>query len=102
MFNSFPADYYGWLEFKENALPGNIFGYLLVQYFLRYFKCEPFDTTCYDNPKEIVKCGALGRQSFLEEPLPMREGPRPEMGKWVPQPFQTTKLGTNKPIGSTS
>ncbi|CAD6449245.1 74c60d2a-5953-40eb-8f19-ae6c13e4201a [Sclerotinia trifoliorum] len=93
MFNSFRADYHGWLEFKENALPSNIFGYLLVQYFLRYFKCEPFDTVCYDDPKEIAKCGTLGQRSFLKEPLQMRDGPRPEMAKWVVPHRQVDKFG---------
>ncbi|KAI9645151.1 hypothetical protein NHQ30_005885 [Ciborinia camelliae] len=93
MFNSFRADYHDWLDFKENALPSNIFGYLLVQYFLRYFKCEPFDTTCYNDPKEIAKCGALGQRSFLKEPLPVRAGERPNMGNWAVPHRQINQFG---------
>ena len=93
MFNSFRADYHGWLDFKESALPSNIFGYLLVQYFLRYFKCEPFDTACYDDTKEIAKCRALGLRKFLKEPLPVRDGPRPELGKWVVPHRQINQFG---------
>ncbi|KAG4028344.1 hypothetical protein MFRU_022g00640 [Monilinia fructicola] len=96
MFNSFRADYHGWLEFKENALPSNIFGYLLVQYFLRYFKCEPFATTCYDDPKQIANCGALGQQKFLREPLPTRDGERPQLAKWVVPHRQINQFGSKE------
>ncbi|KAA8565951.1 hypothetical protein EYC84_009761 [Monilinia fructicola] len=96
MFNSFRADYHGWLEFKENALPSNIFGYLLVQYFLRNFKCEPFATTCYDDPKEIANCGALGQQKFLREPLPTRDGERPQLAKWVVPHRQINQFGSKE------
>ncbi|ESZ90085.1 hypothetical protein SBOR_9531 [Sclerotinia borealis F-4128] len=108
MFNSFRADYHGWLEFKEKALPSNIFGYLLVQYFLQYFKCKPFDTTSYEDPKEIAKCGALGQRSFLKDQLPIRDGPRPKMGKMAYKQLidQTiidlTKIYSNHIILSTS
>ncbi|KAF7891030.1 uncharacterized protein EAF02_001355 [Botrytis sinoallii] len=95
MFESSRADYHGWLEFKENALPSNIFGYLLVQYFLRHFKSKPFDIACYDDPTEIAKCGALGQRSFLKQPLPIREGPRPEKGKWVVPHRQINQFGEN-------
>ncbi|ATZ56669.1 hypothetical protein BCIN_13g05040 [Botrytis cinerea B05.10] len=93
MFKSSRADYHGWLEFKENALPSNIFGYLLVQYFLRYFKSKPLDTACYDDPNEIAKCGSLGHRSFLKQQLPIREGPRPEKGKWVVPHRQVSQFG---------
>jgi hypothetical protein len=93
MPNSFFADYHAWLDFKEKALPANIFGYLLLQYFIRYFKCEPFDTACYDDAKEIARCGPLGARKFLKEPLPERTGPRPEMGKWVVPHRQVSQFG---------
>ncbi|PQE11004.1 Spc97 Spc98 protein [Rutstroemia sp. NJR-2017a BVV2] len=96
MPNSFFADYHAWLDFKEKALPANIFGYLLLQYFIRYFKCEPFDTACYDDPKEIARCGPLGARKFLKEPLPERTGPRPEMGKWVVPHRQVSQFGEQK------
>jgi len=96
----FWTEYQAWLKVADTALPRNLFGYLLV-YCLEPFRCEPFSIVGYDNPKEIVKCGEVGRKSFLKMELPEREGPRPEINKFIAphrQVSQTTGADMHKSL----
>jgi hypothetical protein len=80
---SFARDYQEWLKVADKALPRNIFGYLL-QLCLSPLRTNPFTLLPYDNPSELAKCGGNGgRKSFLPQNLPERDGPRPEIGKWI-------------------
>jgi len=88
---SFLSNYRDWLKVADTALPRNIFGYLL-QSSLRVFQADPFTILPYDDPKEIAKCGDIGTQSFLPGKLPEREGPRPEMIKFMAPHRQVTQL----------
>jgi len=82
------SDYHEWLKVADTALPHNIFGYLL-QLCLSPLRADPFLTAPYDDPKEIAKCGS---KSFLPDKLPERDGPRPEMLKWMAPHRQASQL----------
>lgn len=85
-------DYKAWLLIADAALPRNFLGYLITLC-LSPLRTDPFTTTPYESPKEIAKCGhELGRKSFLSEPLPERDGPRPEMAKWMAPHRQVSQL----------
>jgi hypothetical protein len=88
---SFLSNYRDWLKVADTALPQNIFGYLL-QYSLGPFRADPFTILPYDDPKEIARCGSHGAKSFLPEKLPEREGPRPEMIKFMAPNRQVSQL----------
>ena len=67
----------------DTALPRNIIGYL-IQICLSPLKVDPFTLLPYDHPKEIARCGRdVGTKSFLPGKLPEREGPRPEISKFI-------------------
>ncbi|KAH8791967.1 hypothetical protein BGZ57DRAFT_558350 [Hyaloscypha finlandica] len=89
--SSFFSNYRDWLKVADTALPQNIFGYLL-QHSLGPFRADPFTILPYDDPKEIAKCGKNGTQSFLQGNLPEREGPRPEIIKFMAPHRQTSQL----------
>ena len=84
-------DYRAWVKVADTARPQNIFGYLL-QLCLSPLRAKPFDTTSYDDPKEQAKGGEAGKKSFLPEKLPEREGPRPEMLKFMAPHRQSSQL----------
>jgi hypothetical protein len=85
-------DYHAWLKIADAALPRNFIGYLL-QLSLGPLKTDPFTITPYDDPKEIAKCGPeIGRKGFLPNDLPEREGPRPQMAKWMAPHRQISQL----------
>jgi len=84
-------DYRAWLKVADTALPQNVFGYLL-QIFLSPLRAKPFDTTSYDNPKEQAKGGEAGKKSFLSDALTERDGPRPEMLKFMAPHRQSSQL----------
>jgi hypothetical protein len=87
----FWANYKEWLKVADTALPRNIFGYLLVVC-LGPLRADPFTIKPYDNPKEIAKCGRdVGKRGFLKEKLPGREGPRPEILKFMAPNRQVTQ-----------
>ena len=88
---SFISNYRVWLKVADTALPQNIFGYLL-QRSLVIFKTDPFTILPYDDPKELAKCGGIGGKSFLPDKLPEREGPRPEMIKFMAPHRQVSQL----------
>jgi hypothetical protein len=85
------SNYRAWLKVADTALPQNIFGYLL-QLSLSPFRSDPFTILPYDDPKEIAKCGQIGTRSFLLEKLPEREGPRPEMIRFMAPNRQVSQL----------
>jgi len=87
----FLSNYRAWLKVADTALPRNIFGYLL-QSSLRVFRADPFTILPYDDPKEIAKCGDIGTTSFLPGKLPEREGPRPEIIKFMAPHRQVSQL----------
>ncbi|KAH8803796.1 hypothetical protein F5882DRAFT_139903 [Hyaloscypha sp. PMI_1271] len=89
--SNFFSNYRDWLKVADTALPQNIFGYLL-QHSLGPFRADPFTILPYDDPKEIAKCGKNGTQSFLQGNLPEREGPRPEIIKFMAPHRQTSQL----------
>ena len=89
--SNFFSNYRDWLKVADTALPQNIFGYLL-QHSLGPFRAEPFTILPYDDPKEIAKCGKNGTQSFLQGNLPEREGPRPEIIKFMAPHRQISQL----------
>lgn len=79
----FWENYQEWLKVADTALPRNIFGYILVVC-LQPLRADPFTTKPYDDRKEVAKCGRdIGKRNFLKEKLPEREGPRPEMLKFM-------------------
>lgn len=88
---SFLSNYREWLKVADTALPQNIFGYLL-QKSLGPFRADPFTILPYDDPKEIAKCGKNGTKSFLPGELPEREGPRPEIIKFMAPHRQASQL----------
>jgi hypothetical protein len=92
MGNSLSADYYAWLKVADTALPRNTISYL-IQICLSPLKAEPFTLLPYDDPKEIAKCGRdIGTKSFLPGKLPEREGPRPEISKFIAPNRQVSQL----------
>jgi hypothetical protein len=91
IMGNFFSNYRDWLKVADTALPQNIFGYLL-QHSLGPFRADPFAILPYDDPKEIAKCGSNGTKSFLPEKLPKREGPRPEMIKFMAPNRQISQL----------
>lgn len=88
---SFLSNYRAWLKVADTALPRNIFGYLL-QSSLAAFRADPFTILPYDDPKEVAKCGGIGNKSFLPNGLPERDGPRPEMIKFMAPHRQVSQL----------
>ncbi|RDL40975.1 Uncharacterized protein BP5553_00954 [Venustampulla echinocandica] len=89
------SGYHEWLKIADAALPRNIFGYLL-QLCLEPLRTDPFTTAPYDDPKEIAKCGqGNGRRGFLKTVLPEREGPRPQLAKWIAPHRQISQLTEN-------
>jgi len=84
-------DYQAWLKVADTALPQNIFGYLL-QLCLSPLRSKPFDVTSYDDPKEQAKGGKAGKKNFLPDNLQEREGPRPEMLKFMAPNRQSSQL----------
>jgi len=87
----FLTNYREWLKVADTALPRNIFGYLLVLC-LEPLRADPFTIKPYDDPKEIGKCGRdVGKKGFLNEKLPEREGPRPQILKFMAPNRQTTQ-----------
>ncbi|RAL67279.1 hypothetical protein DID88_008043 [Monilinia fructigena] len=47
-------------------------------------------------PKRSQNCGALGQQKFLREPLPKRNGERPQLAKWVVPHRQINQFGSKE------
>jgi len=87
------ANYREWVKVADTALPQNMVGYL-VQACLSPLRADPFTLLPYDDPNEIAKCGVnTGIRSFLPSKLPKREGPRPEMLKWIAPNRQVSQLG---------
>jgi hypothetical protein len=85
------SSYHAWLKVADAALPRNLIGYI-IQICLGVLRTDPFILEPYDEPGEIAKCGKLGKKSFLPQPLPEREGPRPEIGKWMAPHRQISQL----------
>ncbi|TVY78225.1 hypothetical protein LSUE1_G005607 [Lachnellula suecica] len=83
------ADYHAWLKIADAALPRNFLGYL-IQLCLRPLRTDPFATAPYSFPSEIAKCGHS--PPFLSNTLPEREGPRPQMVKWMAPHRQISQL----------
>lgn len=88
----FLEDYHNWIKIADAALPRNIIGYL-IQICLEPFRAEPFTLLPYNNPKELRRCGQEdGAKGFIVESLPEREGPRPEISKWVAPSRQVSQF----------
>jgi hypothetical protein len=89
MGNSLSADRDAWLKVADTALPRNIIGYL-IQICLSPLNANPFTLLPYNDPKEVAKCErGIGTKSFLLGKLPEREGPRPEISKFLNCPQMT-------------
>lgn len=84
-------DYHAWRKVADTALPQNILGYI-IQFCLSPLRADPFTLTPYDQPKELAKCGKdNGRRAFLPD-IPEREGPCPEMLKWMAPHRQSSQF----------
>lgn len=87
-------NYHEWLLVADTALPQNLIGYL-IQVCLGPLRADPFTLLPYDHPKEIAKCGQAGT-SFLSTELPERDGPRPEITRWMAPHRQVSQLGDDE------
>jgi len=91
---NFSAEYRAWRKISDTALPQNFLGYI-ISICLEHFRTDPFTINPYDNPKEIAKCGSDGAKSFLSGELPVRDGPRPSICKWVAPSRQVSQLAND-------
>jgi hypothetical protein len=81
------SDYRSWLALGRGGLPHNPLGYL-VQFLLSPLKAKRFETGPLGNEKILKKAKPFSEGRWLsEEDLPVREGERPEIGRWYVSVF---------------
>ncbi|KAF9768481.1 hypothetical protein IL306_014240 [Fusarium sp. DS 682] len=91
VFRIATEDYHGYLALGPGGLPHNLIGWI-GQILLKPLKKEPFHTSCYDE-KACEKAGPNGHVAFLsEKDVPVREAPRPTIGKWTAPVRQLTDM----------
>ncbi|KAF4445155.1 hypothetical protein FACUT_124 [Fusarium acutatum] len=84
-------DYRGYLALGPGGLPHNLIGWI-GRILLKPLRKEPFHTSCYDE-KACEKAGPNGHVAFLsEKDVPVREAPRPMIGKWTAPSRQLTDM----------
>ncbi|KAF4446400.1 hypothetical protein F53441_9968 [Fusarium austroafricanum] len=97
VFRIAAEDYRGYLALGPGGPPHNLVGWF-AQILLKPLKKEPFHTSCYDD-KACEKAGPNGGAAFLsEKDVPVREEPRPIIGKWTAPSRQLTDLATKSMI----
>ena len=87
------SDYQAWLQIADAALPRNILGYI-IQFCLSPFRADPFTLLPYSNLAELSKCN--GSTPFLTRSLPERQGPRPQISKWVAPSRQVSQFSKDE------
>ncbi|KAK2679216.1 hypothetical protein RAB80_004397 [Fusarium oxysporum f. sp. vasinfectum] len=91
VFRIAAEDYRGYLALGPGGPPHNLMGWI-GQILLKPLKKEPFHTNCYDE-KACEKAGPNGHVAFLNErDIPVREAPRPTIGKWTAPSRQLTDM----------
>ncbi|KAF5654560.1 hypothetical protein FHETE_11287 [Fusarium heterosporum] len=91
VFRVAARDYRGYLDLGPGGPPHNVVGWF-GQMLLKPLRKEPFHTSCYDE-KAFAEAGPNGDVAFLSEKLvPVREAPRPVIGKWTAPSRQLTDL----------
>ncbi|KAF4969361.1 hypothetical protein FSARC_3387 [Fusarium sarcochroum] len=96
VFRIAAEDYRGYLALGPGGPPHNVVGWI-AQILMKPLKKEPYHTSCYDE-NAIAKAGSNGNAAFLtEKDVPIREAPRPTIGKWTAPSRQLTDLA-KKPI----
>jgi hypothetical protein len=91
VFRIAAEDYRGYLALGPGGPPHNLIGWI-GQILLKPLKKEPFHTSCYDE-KACEKVGPNGHVAFLSEgDVPVREAPRPTIGKWTAPSRQLTDM----------
>jgi len=79
LLNEAYQDYCAWYDLGAGGIPHNLYGWAF-QCFLRIFSSSDTRSTgCYDNVGDLE----LDARSFLDGPLPEREGERPEVAPFV-------------------
>ncbi|KAF4338521.1 hypothetical protein FBEOM_7560 [Fusarium beomiforme] len=91
VFRIAAEDYRGYLALGPGGPPHNLIGWI-GQILLKPLKKEPFHTSCYDE-KAREKAGPNGHVAFLnDKDVPVREAPRPRVGKWTAPSRQLTDM----------
>ncbi|KAF5631460.1 hypothetical protein F52700_6863 [Fusarium sp. NRRL 52700] len=91
VFRIAAEDYCGYLALGPGGPPHNLIGWI-GQMLLKPLKKEPFHTSCCDE-KACEKAGPNGHVAFLSErDVPIREAPRPMIGKWTAPSRQLTDM----------
>ncbi|KLO79808.1 uncharacterized protein LW93_7252 [Fusarium fujikuroi] len=97
VFRIAAEDYRGYIALGPGGLPHNLIGWI-GQILLKPLKKEPFHTRCYDE-KSCEKAGPNGHVAFLsEKDVPVREAPKPTIGKWTAPSRQLTDMANQSLI----
>ncbi|RDL41965.1 uncharacterized protein BP5553_01944 [Venustampulla echinocandica] len=89
-------DYQTWYDLGPGGLPRNVLGWL-IQAALRPIAKETLSTACYSEPKTIAQAGVYSHKSFLiEEAVPVRTPPRPDVGNWTVPQRQRSEFATDE------